>query len=159
MSTHLVVFDKGGNPLTSANMTRFIGQLQAATLLGNVEWEEADEKDLFQTWLLDHEVQLSTVRVDMPRERCIDLRLCIFSPEERLVDEIVASSSGEDFTFPGEEPAIDTLRCLYELARRSALGADQVLDELTAELLSDTPRRMLIPDEQDDASLESRPQK
>jgi hypothetical protein len=140
-------------------MTRFIGNLRAATLLGEVEWEVADEKDLFQTWLLDHVIQLSTVRVDMPREKCVNLRLCVFSPEERLLDEIVASNSGEDFTFPGESPAFDTLQNLFMMARASALGTDQVLDELTAELFSDTPRKTLFPDESDDASIESQPQK
>jgi hypothetical protein len=115
---------------TEEKLLKIVQRLDAKTQAGEIRWEQTGRSNVFQTAFPSYVVKLTSTR---NREGFDDEDIIV-----SIVDEsglILESASDVDIkkAFPAVE-AYATMKRLYDLARREALGVDAALDSLLGEL-------------------------
>lgn len=117
---------------TLMRMVNLADELRERTKSGRIAWKETDDPTVFLYSGSSSSVEVdSWVTSGRPR---VALRLRNSSGAE--VDALNLTYEN-DFATPGNESAFELLEELHELARRSALNVDEVIDSLLRDLESD----------------------
>lgn len=107
-------------------------RLYEKTVSGEKTWEETAQDDVFQLNFAKYSVRIrqkNVVNQDYP-----DYIIEIYDKDGAKID----SYSDQDLDNSGNE-YFNKLEEIYETARRQALGTDQAIDEIIAELDDDIP--------------------
>jgi hypothetical protein len=111
-----------------------VERLHERTLGNKLLWEKTADAGVFQVVFGVHSIQVSKreVQDNWGTLRGYSFSLEIYDEEGTLLEEIRAGDI--------EESASQKLKELYELARRQALGVDEILDSLISELEGSSPK-------------------
>jgi hypothetical protein len=113
-----------------------IERLIRKTAEGQTEWKKSVLEDRFQISFRDN-----TVRIKAPPEGDYDnpvFILELMNGEGTVVESVSDEELDRDIPM-GKHHWFKQLSSLFEMARRSALGADKVLNEILADLDDDLP--------------------
>ena len=107
-------------------------KLSLKTQLGEIDWEETTEKGVYQASFSDYSVTISTLN----REES-QVLVRIFNDEGSLIEEFtdddlfifIPNNDGQYF--------YKIMKETFEIARRHALGTEQVINKILAELDKD----------------------
>jgi hypothetical protein len=114
---------------TEEKLLKLFQRLHAKTKAGEIKWEQTSRSDVFQTAFPNYVVKLSARPSDSGE--AFDYFVSIVN-ENGVVLE-TASDIDISKAFPAVE-AYKTMRELYDMARREALGVNAALDSLLGEL-------------------------
>lgn len=102
-------------------LVKLIIKLHERTTRGELHWQQTPEEHAFSASFAKY----STVVASIPR----DFMLRLHGPDGRFLESI----RGYDL-MGYDQSAARNLEELYEMARREALGVDQAIDDLLAEV-------------------------
>ena len=108
-------------------LTTLARRLAAATSAREAKWKTGDDDVYIWTAKEGAVTIVSRDRDDEP-----PYELVVFTPNSERVDELTSALLEEDRPAPWNEALVE----LYRVARRSALGADDIIDALVAALPS-----------------------
>lgn len=111
-------------------MWKMVQLLHDKTSKGEIKWEQIAGKASYQTPFPKYTVRISEIRSDEPEESP-DYVVSIFNEEGTLVER--ASDVTIRDKVQDTQPFL-LMKELYTLARRKALGVDDALDDLLADL-------------------------
>ncbi|MCK4570748.1 hypothetical protein KAT84_02240 [Candidatus Bipolaricaulota bacterium] len=103
-----------------------VNRLASRTEAGYIHWEETEIEGVFQVSFSSSSVQISLQGANTPEP---DVVIRLFNAEGKHVDEF----SDRDVA-DGDFPAYRIMYEMFETARSQALGVEQVLDSLLADL-------------------------
>lgn len=106
-------------------LVKLIKQLRKKTKEGKIAWESTLEGGVFQASFPGSSVHLF--------RRGADIVLEIYN-DEGIVVEDIADTEINDENFPEDGGSYPAMSDLYSLARRRAMGVDETIDNLLAEL-------------------------
>jgi hypothetical protein len=112
------------NEPSSARLMKLVEGLLAQTREGLREWSETD-----QDFVFDCDTPRAAVRIEsLDRDDGPPFRIVVLNSSGKEVESLNSTARGLD-TFD-----IGAFAELYQLAKRSALGADELIDDLFEEL-------------------------
>ena len=106
-------------------MILLIKRLHDSTLSGRQTWDETVEEGEFQAAFPGFTVRLSK----SDRSGSVDYLLSIFNENARLLEQVSDVDLGQEF-----ENSFQVMEHLYESARQNAMGVQEALDRILAEL-------------------------
>ena len=106
-------------------LTNLARRLAAATSAREARWKTGDDDVYIWTAKEGAVTIVSRDRDDEP-----PYELAVFTPNNQRVDELTSALLEDDRPAPWNEALVE----LYRVARRSALGADDIIDALVAAL-------------------------
>jgi hypothetical protein len=109
-------------------MVKVIQLLAERTEAGKIQWEETEASGAFQAAFATYSVRLSK-RPSRDRDEADDIVLQIVNDDGTVVEEV----SDVDM-HARMENAYRTMKAIYDVARRTALGVEQALDALIGDL-------------------------
>ncbi len=118
---------------------RLVKALLKRTRAGEVDWKPTVNENGFQVSFKDNSVLIE--RVERPREEVVDYRISLINSEGAVVEQFTDVELNEDL---GSETSsgsswFKSMNDLYELARRTALGSDKILNEILGEIDDEIP--------------------
>ncbi|MEW9805423.1 hypothetical protein [Mesorhizobium marinum] len=106
----------------SRQMAQLLGLLVTKTQSGVLSWEQGPSADAYVTQIGNNSILIRTQREDY--------LVSIFNENGSVVESFTDVSLSQD----GIESAFEGMRDLHEMARRNALGADRVINDILNEL-------------------------
>jgi|SRR5215831_1194003 len=103
------------------------------TTVGQLEWREAVKGEAFQVSLADKVLRIRQVPSQDPEEDAPDYWIELINSDGKVVDEFNDGMLGQ----AGDEGTgvwWRKMRELYDMARRTALGSEKILNEIISEL-------------------------
>jgi len=116
---------------------RLVTLLSKRTIAGLLDWKETINPDTFQLSLANKTVRIRKTRSrEEPND---DFQVELLNSEGQVVDaftddELMNSPDDPD----GEREWYNTLRALFDMVRRTALGSEKILSEVIKELEGDS---------------------
>jgi len=96
-------------------------------------WQETEVDGVYQISFPTYSVSLSRRRNPDPEEAEKDYWISIYNSDGKLIDEISDVDLQSDFSNP-ELTAFQYMGELYDMARRSAMGVENAIQEILAQL-------------------------
>ncbi|ULO25242.1 hypothetical protein [Methylocystis sp. SB2] len=116
-----------------AKQMKLVNKLVELTNAGELEWKQSVKNDVFQLSLRDNTImiKLNHDDFDIP-----DVEIDLINGDGQLVESFTDSNLRADNESPEEmrDKWYSLMSDLYESARRIALGADKVLNEILSDL-------------------------
>lgn len=114
--------------MANIKLAKIIAKLLERTKVGSVTWEETGGREVFQAAFPGYTIQVfSKDNEDEPDQ--LDYVVRIVNEEGKVLEE-VADPELRDVM----EKPLETMKELYTLARRSALGVDDALNRILSSL-------------------------
>lgn len=119
--------------MISPKMKHLIARLHELTKAQNVSWQETETDGIYQISFPTYSVSVSRRRSSSSQHADWDYWISIYNSDGKLIDE--ASDGDLHADFPNRIPsALDTMSELYDMARRSAMGVEDVIQEILTQL-------------------------
>lgn len=119
--------------MISPKMKELINRLHGLTKAQNISWQETETDGVYQISFPTYSVSLSRRRSPNSEHAEWDYWISIYNSDGKLIDE--ASDGDLHLDFPGRIPsALDIMSELYDMARRSAMGVENVIQEILSQL-------------------------
>jgi hypothetical protein len=98
---------------------------------GTIEWEATRLDETFQASFPNYSIRISRTHYEpeYPGDESIDYKLHIYNKEGKLIEEMYPADIGGDVGNP-----FRMLEETFRLARRTAFGVEEALDELISAL-------------------------
>jgi hypothetical protein len=116
---------------------KLIALLLKKTQRGELDWSEAIGKEAFQVSFKENSVRIrATPNQSSPEES--DYEVALLNDEGRIVDSFTDIDLGNtENESAAKQRIFAATRDLYDLARRTALGSEKVLNEILSEIEED----------------------
>jgi len=114
---------------------RIAEALLEKTRSGEIRWKATEDEDTFETPFADYTVVIMRVP-SLSQSQKYAYRFTLIDKEGRTLDSITLSFTGEIWESPeynGRE-FVETFRCLFEIARKTALNVDEAIGDLLKRL-------------------------
>jgi CBS-domain-containing membrane protein len=111
--------------MSHAKMLALLEKLEQQTAAGRLEWEETEKADVFQVAFPDYSVRIA--HATGPNHDLIILS--IYNAQGRLIESMTDDDISSEVSNPWQR-----MQSLHEGARRRAMGVDEAIDKLMAEL-------------------------
>ena len=116
--------------MTNPKMARLLARLVEKTDQGKVSWEETEQTDVYQAAFPGYSVRISyREATGLLALGTTDYLLSIFNEDGTQIDEASDVDLKSDYS-----DSFNRMKKLHEDARRKALGVDEALDKILAEL-------------------------
>ena len=119
---------------------RLVTLLSKRTIAGLLDWKETINPDTFQLSLANKTVRIRKTRSrEEPND---DFQVELLNSEGQVVDAFTddeLTNSPDDPDGERELHWYNTLRALFDMVRRTALGSEKILSEVIKELEGDSP--------------------
>jgi hypothetical protein len=101
---------------------------------GMLEWSEALPKDTFQVSMSDKSIRIRATE-SLTHEDANDYEISLLNSEGKVVDTFTDNELAAEQSEPSAKGRTYRLfRELYDMARRTALGSEKILNEILSEL-------------------------
>ncbi|MEW6530858.1 MAG: hypothetical protein AB1473_08495 [Thermodesulfobacteriota bacterium] len=114
-------------PQIERKFQELVKRLHLRTQQGEIHWESTASPDTFQVAFPDYSVSLSS-----HEEHWNVIYILAIHNDQGNIIEVIRSDMGGDAS--DEYGLQETMKELYELARRQALGVEKVIDDLLGHL-------------------------
>ncbi len=114
--------------MTTSKLETLLAKLKERTEDSYVTWEETESENQFQAVLGQYIVRIVEIATGEPE---VDYIFRILGDEGAVIEtisDVDLHRQNPDF------PAFQTMRQIFNLARRSSMGADKVIDSIIREL-------------------------
>lgn len=112
----------------ASKIVQLIEQLHTRTMDGKVRWEQTERKDVYQAAFPNYALRIATQgNVNNP-----DYVLTIYNEEGGIIEDVSDVDLQEDL-----DNSLETMRGIYEAARREAMGIEKALNDLLTYMQQD----------------------
>jgi hypothetical protein len=114
-----------------------VDRLLRKTQAGDLDWKAAADDDTFQVSFRDSSLRIQETRVNRRGQSTVDYIISLINAEGAVVETFSGVQLDEAFGDSFSETWFFKTKELHELARRTALGSDKILNEILEELDDD----------------------
>jgi hypothetical protein len=109
---------------------KLVKRLLERTRMRELEWKESVDGESFLVSFKDNSVGIRKLE----KKSSIDYEIALFNDEGRVVDTFTDPELDATSLNPDDHQWYGIMKDLHEIARRTALGSEKVLDEILDEI-------------------------